>query len=380
MVLIPLRRVAAALLVAAASTLPGLALALTLPPSGDNQMASVTQHLGLVTVTVTYSSPRVHRDGQDRTGKIWGELVPYGLADLGFNDCKECPWRAGANENTTFTVSHDVTVQGQPLPAGTYGLHMIPGPKAFTLIFSKDAGAWGSYWYEPKLDALRVDAKPVKTDFHEYLSYDFLEREPDRAVLALQWETLRIPFTIAVPDGFELYFQNLKRQLHGAAGFNSSELLAAAQFTLRGGKHLEEGLVWAQRALSAPFVGQENFQTLATLGQFQLATGKGAEADATLARAIAFPGAKPTDGHQLGRALLQQGKSEAALKVFQANAKRFPNQWPVNVGLARGYAATGNPAKAQEFAKLALAQAPDEGNRKSLEALLQQLKSGTVPK
>ena len=88
----------------------------------------MTQGIGLVTVSVEYSSPNVHApDGSDRKGKIWGDLVPYGLSDLGYNDCKECPWRGGANENTVFAVSHDVTVEGQPLKAGRYGLHFIPG-------------------------------------------------------------------------------------------------------------------------------------------------------------------------------------------------------------------------------------------------------------
>ena len=86
------------------------------------------QQVGPVTVSVEYSSPRVVRGKDDRRGQIWGKLVPYGLSDLGFNDCSKCPWRAGANENTVFTISHAVKIQGQALPAGRYGLHMIPAP------------------------------------------------------------------------------------------------------------------------------------------------------------------------------------------------------------------------------------------------------------
>ena len=47
------------------------------------------------------------------------------------------------------------------------------------------------------------------------------------------------------------------------------------------------------------------------------------------------------------------------MRVFQFNAKRFPNQWPVHVGLMRGYAAMGDTKKALQEAKLALPQAPD---------------------
>ena len=365
---------------ASLAALPAQAQSLTLPPSGENQKASVTQHIGLVKVTVSYSSPRVHREGQDRTGKIWGELVPYGLSDLGFNDCKECPWRAGANENTVFKVTHDVKIDGKPLAAGSYGVHMIPGPEKFTVIFSKDSSAWGSYWYSPQHDALRVDVKPAKGEFQEWLTYEFTEREPAKAKLELQWENLRIPISISVDDPDELYFQNLKKEMHGAPGFQWSDLMAAAQFTLQSGKHLDAGLDWAQRAVSAAFVGNENFQTLSTLGQIQLKMGNAEKAQATFDKAIASPATKPTDAHQLGRQLLQSGLKAEALKIFQSNAKKFPGQWPVNVGLARGYAATGDTKKALEHARLALAQAPDELNRKALQAMVDQLEKGPAPK
>jgi len=172
------------------------AQSITLPPSGDNPQASVMQAIGPVRVTIDYSSPRVVRNSKfsawgevekgknDRRGKIWGDLVPYGMSDLGFNSCASCPWRAGANENTTFTVTHDVQVQGQKLAAGTYGLHMIPGKDEWTIIFSRDTNAWGSYWYDAKNDALRVQTKPAKSEYHEWLTYEFTERESAKAKLA----------------------------------------------------------------------------------------------------------------------------------------------------------------------------------------------------
>jgi len=56
---------------------------LTFPPNGDNPQAAVMQSIGPVRVTIDYSSPRVVRGSNDRHGKIWGELVPWGLSDLG---------------------------------------------------------------------------------------------------------------------------------------------------------------------------------------------------------------------------------------------------------------------------------------------------------
>jgi len=132
--------------------------ALTLPPSGDNQHAIVTQFIGPVKVTVDYNSPTVHHPvtHEDRRGKIYGTLVPYGLVDLGFGTCKQCPWRAGSNENTKFTVSDAVKVEGQDLPAGTYGFFLIPDKDEWTAIFSKNSTSWGSFFYDASEDQLRV--------------------------------------------------------------------------------------------------------------------------------------------------------------------------------------------------------------------------------
>src|SRR5262245_10189947 len=117
-----MKRLALLTLLVALAAAPAAAQNVTLPPSGDNQRSEVSQSIGLVKVTIVYNSPNVQApDGTDRKGHIWGELVPYGMANLGFGTCgDQCPWRGGSNENTTFTVSHDVTVQGQPLKAGTY--------------------------------------------------------------------------------------------------------------------------------------------------------------------------------------------------------------------------------------------------------------------
>jgi hypothetical protein len=217
-----MRRSFLAILAIVALSLPALGQGITTPPNGDNQQATVTQHIGLVAVTIDYHSPDVHApNGDDRRGKIWGELVPYGLANLGFGTCTECPWRAGANENTTFTVSHDVKINGQPLKAGSYGLHIIPmKDEDWTLIFSKNATAWGSFFYDPKEDALRVKVKPSKSEYNEYLTYEFTERKPESATVALKWEDLQIPWTISADGMTDLYLERIREELHNANGFS----------------------------------------------------------------------------------------------------------------------------------------------------------------
>ncbi|HVN76566.1 MAG TPA: DUF2911 domain-containing protein [Thermoanaerobaculaceae bacterium] len=354
----------------------------TLPPDGANQKASVSQWLGLVEVDITYNAPKVTApDGTDRTGKIWGQLVPYGMATLGFGTCgDQCPWRAGANENTVFRVSHAVKIEGQPLPAGSYGLFMIPGPDEWTVVFSKNYTSWGSFFYNAAEDALRVKVKPAKCEYNHWLTYEFTERKLDRATVALKWEYLQVPWTITVDDPIGLYVANLREELRNTKGFNWEGWQEAAKYCLDNKTNLKEALAWAQNAVSLQYVGQENFSTLQTLAGAQEANGMTAEADATMQRALDYPGATPLDLHRYGRELLARGEKERALKVFEANAKKHPNVWPVNVGLARGYAAVGRTQDAIKYTKLAIPQAPDELNRKALQKMLEDLQSGKAVK
>ena len=352
------------------------AQSITLPPDGDNQRAEVTQQIGLVRASVEYGSPDVHGpNGEDRRGKIWGTLVPWGIYDLGFNNRKG-PWRAGANQNTVFTVSHDVYIEGSRLAAGRYGLHMLAGEREWTVIFSKNSTSWGSFSYDPAEDALRVAVKPEKAPYREWLTYDFIDRKPDRATLALEWEELRIPFTISVEDMATLYVDNMRRELRNAPGFRWQEWQSAAQYCLQQNKNLPEALTWAENAISLPGVGQANFSTLSTKALILEKMSKTADASALMAKALDLPGAQPIEIHQYGRRLLTQGNAKAALAVFQKNAARFGDAWPVHVGLARGYSAAGDYKAALEHAEVALKQAPDDLNRKSLETAIARLKNG----
>src|SRR3954466_11635059 len=200
----------------AAQIIPGLAI----PPSGNNQKASVTQYIGPVRINIDSSSPAVHGpDGKDRRGQIWGKLVPYGLTDLGFGLRTPAPPRPRANENTVFEISDRVSIEGKPLAAGRYGLHMIAGPEEFTLVFSKDSNAWGSFYYEAANDALRVTVKPHKHEYREWLTYEFTARRRAETVAELQWEELAVPWTIKVENINDLYISKIKENLSNVQGF-----------------------------------------------------------------------------------------------------------------------------------------------------------------
>jgi len=354
--------------------MPGL----TLPPSGSNQKASVTQFIGPVHVTVDYSSPSVHGGpgGKDRRGEIWGKLVPYGLSDLGFGNRKPGPWRAGANENTVFAVSHDVKVQGQTLPAGRYGVHMIPDPKEWTVIFSKNADVWGSFFYEESEDALRVKTTPKKHEYREWLTYEFTERRPADATLELQWEDLAVPLSIKVDNISDIYISRLRNELKNMPGFDYRDWDAAAQFCVTANTHLDLALDWAEKAISMPGIGVTTFSTLSTKALVLSKLGRDPDAKTVMQTALRLPTTTPFEIHQYGRQLLTGKKTAEALEVFQYNAQRNGDAWPTNVGLARGYSASGDLGKALEYAKKALPQAPDELNRKSLQDMVDLLSKG----
>ena len=359
-----------------ASSVATYGQSITLPPDADNERSEVAQQIGMVRAAVEYHSPDVHGpNGEDRRGKIWGGLVPWGIHDLGFNGRKG-PWRAGANENTVFSVSHPVLIEGKPLSAGRYGLHMLAGEGEWTIIFSKNSSSWGSFSYDQAEDALRVTVKPEKAPYREWLTYDFTDRRPDRATVALLWEELRVPFTITVPDPAGLYIDNMRLELRNAAGFRWQSWQAAAQYCLQQNRNLPEALTWAETAITLPGIGQTNFSTLSTKAQILAKMSRTEEAAAVMAKALDLPGTTVFEIHQYGRQLLAQGKPQEALAVFEKNAKRFGDTWPVHVGLARGYSATGDYKTALKHAELALPQAPDDINRKSLTDAVARLKQG----
>jgi hypothetical protein len=358
---------------ASAQIIPGL----TIPPSGGNQKASVTQYVGPVHITIEYSSPAVHGpDGKDRRGQIWGKLVPYGLTDLGFGNGKPAPWRAGANENTVFAISDDVVVEGKRLPAGRYGLHMITGADEWTLVFSKDASAWGSFYYEPADDVLRVNVKPHKHEYREWLTYEFTTRRPAETVAELQWEELAVPWTIKVENIEELYISKIKENLSNVQGFGWRGWVAASQYCVGNNTHLEQALEWAEIAVSKQFIGEANFTTLSNKAAVLEKLGRKDEAEKTMQLAVHHRSASSLDLHQYGRRLLAEKKNKEALEIFRLNFERNRDEWPVHVGLARGYAANGDAKQALEHARKALVQAPDPVNRQSLEAMVAALEGG----
>src|SRR6266700_2829424 len=226
----------------------------------DSQRASITQRVGITDITVNYHRPLV----KGRT--IWGKVVPYGQV-----------WRAGANENTTITFSDPVTVEGQPLDKGTYGLHMIPGESQWTVIFSKDSKDWGSFTYKQEDDALRVTVKPQTAEVHDALAYDFDEVKPDSAVVTMRWDKVAVPFKVHINVN-ELVTASIHRQLHGLNQYYWEGWDDAAGYFLANKINLDEALKDEDQSIQV----EERYDNL--LSKSRILEALGRREDATVFR------------------------------------------------------------------------------------------------
>lgn len=343
---------------------------LTTAPSGGNKKASVSERIGLTDVTIHYDRPGV----KGREGKIWGQVVHIGFIDQQFGTSKAAPWRAGANENTTIEFSNAVKIEGQSLPAGKYGFFVAYDPNNCTLIFSKNAGSWGSYFYDEKEDALRVNVKPQALDKSvEWLKYDFTNESETGATVVLSWEKTAIPFRIET-DYINDQVNSFRRELRTERGFIWQGWDQAARWCLQHNTNLDQALQWADSASSINFGGERSFAAWSTKAQLLEKLNRNSEATEVMKKAMAF--ATMNEMHQYGRQLLNAKRSKEALEIFKTNYDKNPGQFTTLVGLTRGYSANGDTKSALKYANQALALAPDQLNKTSVETMIGKLKEG----
>jgi tetratricopeptide (TPR) repeat protein len=312
--------------------------------------ASLSQTVGLTTLTLTYDRPSVN--GRE----IWGALVPY-----------DSVWRAGANENTVLEVTSPVRIGGKSLDAGRYGLHMIPARGDWTIILSRQANAWGSFSYDPKEDALRFPATPAVGGMHERLAYTFDDPTDSSVVLTLRWEKLAVPITIGI-DSKAVVVDSLREQLRGLGRFFWQPWSQAAAWCAANGTNLEEAAAWAERSIAL----NENFTNLrvkaALLGQ------RGDEAGAAAAAQRSLAIATEAEVNTYGYLLMGQGKVDSALVIFRKNVKDHPKSWNTYDSLAEAYAKKGEKKLAIENYSKALAMATDPAQKQRITAALASLR------
>lgn len=316
----------------------------------QSQHAVLTQRIGITDITINYHRPLVN--GR----KIWGGLVPYGEV-----------WRAGANENTTIAFSDPVSIEGQPLDKGIYGLHMIPGETEWTVIFSRNSTSWGSFTYKQAEDALRVTVKPQAADMHNALTYDFDQLTPTSAVVELEWEKVAVPFKVYV-DVNKIVADNLHLQLRGLAQYTWEGWDDAANYLLAQKTDLDEALKYEDQSIQV----EKRYDNLMTKSNILETLGRQDEAATARKQALAM--ANPLQIHIYGRQLQAQKRQDEAFAIFRENAKKHPDEWFVHTGMARIYSSQGNFDDAVKEMKVALAGAPD-GQKSYVESLVKKLQA-----
>ena len=340
-----------ALAVAVLAPTAALAQAPNLKTPEVSPGAEVSQTVGITKLQVAYHRPAV-------TGrKVWDGIVPYGQV-----------WRAGANENTTLTTSTPIKIGGKALPAGTYGVHMIPTASDWTLILSKVNTGWGSFSYDPKDDQLRVSVKPRPTaDSEERLLYQFDDVTDKSATLTLRWEKLAVPVRIDIDTPTAVMAQ-MRADLRGLAQFFPDPWAQAAQYWLANGGNLDEAQKFADKAVGfAP-----TFRALRV--RAAVAEKKGDTKKAEALRTQAMTIATENDLNLFGYNLMQQKKLDEAIAIFQRNAKEHPQSWNVYDSLAEALATKGDKPAAVENYTRALSMVKDDANKKRITDTLAKLK------
>jgi tetratricopeptide (TPR) repeat protein len=315
-----------------------------------SQHAEVMQRVGITDITIDYARPLAH--GR----KIFGGLAPYGKM-----------WRAGANENTTIAFSDPVTINGQALAKGTYGVHMIPGESSWIVIFSRNWTSWGSFTYDQAEDALRITVKPQTIPDQDVLSYAIDDPTLTSAVVTMRWEKVAVSFTVGVNTP-EVVAVSLRNQLRGRAQFEWEPWSEAATYLLENHLSAEEALKYAQTSID----NEDRFENEYVKARVLTALGRKDEAKAARDRAIQM-------GTQLqiqsyGRGLQTQGHYEEALDLFRDNIKKDPNSWIAHNEAARIAVAQGDYDTALKEMKLALSVAP-ETFRGQINRLITQLEN-----
>ena len=236
---------------------PVLAQQRTLTTPRVSPHAHVEQTVGLTELSVDYHRPAV------RGREVFGGLVKWDEV-----------WRAGANENTVFEASTDVVVEGEPLAAGRYGLHVIPRETgAWTVIFSTFADAWGSYFYDEAEDALRVEVTPMAAPAQEHLAYR-IDPTADGALVTLHWAEIALPFRIDI-DTDAVVLASMERELRSVPGFFAEAWDQIARYALDAGTRLEDALSWSDASIGR----QASFANRMTKVGLLTALGRAEEAD-----------------------------------------------------------------------------------------------------
>ena len=308
---------------------------ITLPDK--SQQSIIIQKIGYTEIKIDYHSPGT------REREIWGGLVPLNNV-----------WRAGANENTVFSVTDDVEIEGQKLAAGRYGLHLLPEENQWTFIFSNNHTSWGSYFYQEQEDALRVTVPVQNTsEFREWLSFDFIARDRDHASIVLSWADRKAEFNLTV-DIDEIALRNIRNQLRSDAYWEWFSWCQAADYCAEYRINTKEALEWINKSISM----QENFSNWDVKAKLLSQLGDVAGAKKAIQKAIEV--GSDVFLERYGRRLMKEGNFTRAEYVFAQALKKNNAYWRAHFNRGNALIKLGKNKEAKKAFKFALKSAPED--------------------
>jgi hypothetical protein len=194
--------------------------------------ATVEQRVGLTDVSVEYSRPGV------RGRTIFGDLVPFGKT-----------WRTGANSNTKVTFSSDVSIDGQTLNAGSYGLYTVPNENSWEIIFYSESDNSGvpRDWDDTKIVAktsVEVYSMPMNV---ETFTITFDDVSGTSAVIGLLWEKTYVGIKFEVPTD-KLVSETIAAVM--AASPEAGDYYNAAIYYRQQDLDIKKANEWMEKAMS----------------------------------------------------------------------------------------------------------------------------------
>jgi len=313
-------------------------------PTRVSQQRTTTANIGKADITIKYHSPSVN--GR----KIFGGLVPYDFVV----DGKEYPWRAGSNERTLITFSHDVKVEGKALKAGEYGFVILVSEREWTLVFSSGK-TWGAFNYDKANDVLRVPVKTQQVPFQEWLSYEFTNPESESVDVVLKWEKTAVSFKVET-DALSNILADLESKENKAA--NDYQELAIRTLE-RNPDAKEEALQYLETSKSMLDKEDEGqFKTHYTLtymflkGELLKKMNRTKEGDTLITEALKNTTGFPIYYYALNK-YMNEGKQKEGLKLLLDDLKVHPKNYATYLALGEIFQKEGNQKSAVENFKKA---------------------------
>ena len=194
--------------------------------------ATVEQRVGLTDISVEYSRPGV------KGRAIFGDLVPFGKT-----------WRTGANSNTKVTFSSDVSIDGQTLNAGSYGLYTVPNENSWEVMFYSESDNSGvpRDWDDTKVVAktsVEVYSMPMNV---ETFTITFDDVSGTSAVIGLLWEKTYIGIKFEVPTD-KLVSETIDAVM--AASPEAGDYYNAAIYYRQQDLDIKKANEWMEKAMS----------------------------------------------------------------------------------------------------------------------------------